>query len=351
MTDNYKITLTPADTYFFGGEKTRRENDALIMDYFVVSNPYPQQTTLLGLLRYFLLLKNPTVFNGKSIINKTEAAKIIGDESFSYGDEPQDFGKIKKLLPLYFNNGTKDYFFAPRDIEFDMSDKFQLSKGGKNYNAKDHNNDIGQYLISNSGDRVKLSDVVKEQPAQAGNEKASKGQTRKEKENKFYKMTFCKLKTGWSFCMDAEIKDDAIKNGDSIFLPFGGEKSYFKLEVKKQMAAKQQLNDLFQRGVPYILCQSDCFVDANILDDATFAVNDFVSFRNLKSKVQETARYSSMTHKDDATQLTRSDRYNLLQRGSVLYFEDKKRRDEAAKKIIEGKDNCRNIGFNQILTN
>ncbi len=53
----YLIKLTPVDQFFFGGNITFGENKAT-QNYLVRSEKYPQQTTLLGMLRYQLLKTN-----------------------------------------------------------------------------------------------------------------------------------------------------------------------------------------------------------------------------------------------------------------------------------------------------
>ncbi len=350
---NYHIKLTPVDTFFFGGEKHVEKDGKLETNYFVESNMYPQQTTLLGLLRYYLLLKNPTVFESNKIIDKRKAAEIIGPSSFDYNTPPDNFGKITSIGPLYFQYNDQSYFYAPLDIEFEM-EKFQLKKVKDNkktdYNAKDHYNNICQYLISGSGKTVKLSDIISDVP-HVGNEKAEKGISKEEKENKFYKQNAKMMKHGWCFCFDAEIADGAgVIDTDDFFIPFGGEKSFFKMEVKKQPPASFSLFDSFKRDTPFILCVSDCFVMSDILKHTSLAVNRYVSFRNIQSKVEETKKYSGLSQTGDK-QLSRSKRYNLLQRGSILYFEDIKKRDEV-KKLIEAndKEHCKTIGFNKILT-
>jgi CRISPR-associated protein Cmr3 len=51
----YLIKLYPIDRYFFGSDVTFGADNS---NYFVRSVYFPQQTTLLGMLRYYLLLQN-----------------------------------------------------------------------------------------------------------------------------------------------------------------------------------------------------------------------------------------------------------------------------------------------------
>jgi len=357
---NYQIKLTPVDTYFFGGEKHIEKDGKLESNYFVESNLYPQQTTLLGLLRYYLLLKNTSVFANNRITNRADAAKIIGPSSFDYNLPPDNYEKITSVGPLYFHNDSQNYFFAPLDIAFEM-ENFQLIKekdGGKIvYNSKDHFRDICQFLIDDKGQKRKLYDDYEKNPIifdnhQVGNEKAEKGTSKEEKDKKFYKQNAKKMSLGWSFCFDAEINVGAgiHDENDVLFVPFGGEKSFFKMEVRKQAPVSFSIPANYKRTKPYILCLSDCFVSADILKQASMAVSRYVSFRNIQSKVEKTEKYSGLSQKDD-NQLTRSNRYNLLQRGSILYFENESQRDNV-KKLIESNEikHCKTIGFNKIIT-
>ena len=88
--------MTPVDSFFFGGEKHDNNEKA---NYFVEFNCYPQQTTILGFLRYLLLIENDLI--GTDEI-KTKGEPIIGKESFDYTNTNQSFGRIKSISPLYF---------------------------------------------------------------------------------------------------------------------------------------------------------------------------------------------------------------------------------------------------------
>jgi len=339
---NYKIKLTPLEYYFFGGEK---HNEDLEANYFVESLNYPQQTTILGLLRYLILQEN-NLLNGKSIstANQIDAATLIGNESFSYGTKP-DFKKIIKLSALYFTHLSKgDYHFAPLDVCFDLNDHFTLMHNGKSFFAKDHGQMIKQYLYSlNTGDLVDIEKIV-ETIVQVGNEKGDKG---KSLEDAYYKQYLKKLNKEWSFCFDADI--DVIFKQEEYLIPFGGEKFYFNVSIKKETPITPIFPLKYQRKVPAILCISDCFVRGDKIKDLEYGVTDFVSFRNFRSKISTNNHYSLPKNEDINMGLIRSSRYQLLKRGSVLYFTDIVTRDQFADEI--SKDDCTNIGFNTILNN
>lgn len=339
---NYQIKLTPVDTFFFGGEK---HDENLEMNYFVESLPYPQQTTLLGFLRYLLLVKNTGVFDRRIITDQNAASGLIGESSFDFNEPPVNYGKIIALSPLYLSYKNEAYFIAPFDYGFDLNGGLQLSFGGINYNAKAHYSLISELkLINNKGEVAKLSSIVSD-AEQVGNEKAESGEPR---DKKFYKQFSKRLHDGWSFCVDAELQEGAgVADGDVLFLPFGGEKSYFKVEVKQQEKKSFALSEKFKRNTPYIFCASDCFVDGSVVKEADFAVTNYVSFRNLQSKVNVTTKYSVLSATDER-ELKRSSRFNLLQRGSILYFKSKEKLDEALSKFQQ--PHCQTIGFNHIIT-
>lgn len=341
---NYQIKITPVEYYFFGSEK---HTEDLTTNYFVESNDYPQQTTLLGLLRYFLLQKS-NLLVGKNLPKdkQGDAKDLIGTQSFDYNSSANTFGKISSISALYFNNDKTNFFFAPMDIQFNINNDFILSdKENKVYSAKKHSHLITQYLISEDSKQIiELSKIIESIP-QVGNEKGDKGET---KENAFYKQKMKRLANGWSFVVDAEIDEEINENKD-YFLPFGGEKCFFKLNFKKQAALLTNYPSSHSRNIFSILCLSDCFADGNCIKELEFAVTNYVSYRNLKSKLS-TQNFNALKKEKDSEQgITRSERYQLLQRGSVLYFSD----------IEKGKlfaDNLKNtngstIGFNHIITN
>lgn len=339
---NYKIKITPLQYYFFGGEK---HNEEFETNYFVESLDYPQQTTILGMLRYFLLQKNG-LLNGKNseAAKKDNKIELIGEQSFEYSYD-REFGRIKQISPLYFTNNKTDYFFAPIDINFKLNDDFILLYGENKFNSKDLKKYIKQYLINNTNNLVELDSIIKS-IKQVGNEKGEKGAT---KENAFYKQTQKILDAGWSFAVDATIEITDLKG--EYFIPFGAEKNIFKIEISNiETFTKITINQAYYtRNKPYILCCSDCFIDGNLIKSLPFAVNDFISFRNFRSSINTKNYYAFKKEQDINNGIIRSSRYQLLKRGSVLYFNNEEDKNEMIENITN--QTCTKIGFNTILTN
>ena len=130
----YQITLTPVDKFFFGGDMTfqvgKNEDDKFnsqFKSYIIQSSMFPQQTSLLGMLR-FLILRNAgkDVFNGGKIVDKAKAKELIGDRSFMVNNN-NDFRTIKNLGHIRIcrtANGQTSYLeFAPlfNEMSFENS--------------------------------------------------------------------------------------------------------------------------------------------------------------------------------------------------------------------------------------
>ena len=98
----YLITLTPIDKFFFGGETTftrgsektkdmtaeekeLKKFDDAYSSYIVKSNLFPQQTSLLGMLRFLILSNNEELFGDNKIKQgkHEDVANLIGEQSFN----------------------------------------------------------------------------------------------------------------------------------------------------------------------------------------------------------------------------------------------------------------------------
>ncbi|KGL48552.1 type III-B CRISPR module-associated protein Cmr3 [Porphyromonas gulae] len=130
-TYTYLIKLTPLDKFFFGQKKTFGDDNA---NYFVYSSLFPQQTTLLGLLRYQLLqIAGEDVFKDNKIQDEHKAAELIGEQSFSpFVKDKLQFGIIQSLSPVFIidkkNDEGKEEYFLP------VGRRFQKKKEKAPYN-------------------------------------------------------------------------------------------------------------------------------------------------------------------------------------------------------------------------
>ena len=111
---NYLVRLRPLDYYFFGGEVTFGNNEQ--QNYYARTQPLPQQTSILGVLRHLGY-------------GKTD----IGD-SFDAGDPAANvtFGYINRISPLFLyreKNGN-DHFYLPGPLGYPNGKPFQVLRAG-----------------------------------------------------------------------------------------------------------------------------------------------------------------------------------------------------------------------------
>ncbi len=112
------VTFKPLEPYTFGTDqsfsyqgtgKTGRES------YLATSRRLPEQTTLLGTLRY-LALVNKGLLRTDYDYSEDELgqmARVIGPESFRFGKQGQSFGEINALSPLFLYGETDQSVLVP----------------------------------------------------------------------------------------------------------------------------------------------------------------------------------------------------------------------------------------------
>lgn len=346
--NNYTFKFTPIETFFFGSEKhVLNEQGDLVTNYFVESNEYPQQTTLLGAIRYFILQQQPVnIFSNKKIQDKILAAEKIGDSSFVYHKNEQGFGIINEVGFLYWIDKVGQKY-----IPYNLKKGVRVNSEGKLYDpdgnlykAKNHEKYIGNLLIDEKGnDRVALNEVVLDKVI-VGNKKNDQ----KEKNIEgFYKQNQKYMKDGWAFAVDVKLLEKIDLNRKPKFVTLGGEKSIFRLEILENNPSfnpEIKANDLDISSIRFL---SDTFITSDTVRKADFGVTEYISFRNLMSTVSETEDYRGLAT-DNKKQLKRSGRFNLLKRGSVLFFKDNEKLKEVVQEIYNEK-NAKKTGFNQII--
>ncbi len=132
MNRHYLITLTPMDWFFFGGERTL--DDGKSADYISHSNKFPQQSALLGMIRYQLLKQHNLLSQFPYTENKPTEKEImkalIGEQSFRMTERKAKslgLGVIKQISPLMLIECKDDtssrsiYFPLPLDDGYKVS--------------------------------------------------------------------------------------------------------------------------------------------------------------------------------------------------------------------------------------
>ncbi len=386
----YLLTLRPMDAFFFGQENKYRKKlskgkEAVTeADYFQRSAYFPQQTTVLGALRYYLLQINKQL----PITEKKIACELIGPLSFNTAttDEDSDFGKIKRLSPVFIVNSGNGKYYMPNQKDLILDDGIICSleprdKPGIRNNLSSNQNKIifmerykekdglSRFLISFDGedhllftgeeaDRKKCAFVEEERIG------IKKGKDGKTEDKAFYKQVFLRLHEGLEFGCFVEINEhcDVLNEGKTVSM--GAEKSIFRISFKECSDDFDALVKIQRNDISKIVLTSDAYIPQDINIDSIFAISSSIPFRFLQTSVMGTKSYSSFEiinhnksgdkpeeEKPISSKVMTSIRYNLIERGSVFFFDNERAIDnekaiDKFAKELKNQKNFRQIGYN-----
>jgi CRISPR-associated protein Cmr3 len=329
---NYLVHLRPLDFYFFGGETTFGNGEEA--NYYAKTRKYPQQTTLLGVLRH-LGYKAQGIGPGD-----------IG-ESFSaeeYGNQGK-YGYIKEISPLFFTKKTADksthYLPGPMWLQAQTAaspaavgpkvkrwlkaDEWKPMHHLPAYNPKKWK--APPFLGSDAS--VLAEEELFTTANKIGITKQTDGE---ERTDGFYKQEIGYLQQGVSFSFLANLADRASNIVSPQVLPVGAEKALFSIELVNLEPSPKSLEDYFEEAFPAVvgstelctaLLTSDAFVDEEKYHELPFAVSDTEDFRYIStpSRVTDFGRFNrhGQKTKKHPDNLSQSRKYNLLRRGTLLY--------------------------------
>lgn len=323
----FLIKLFPLTPFFFGSERTF--GDKQNINYFAKSNPFPQQTSVLGMLRKEILIQSKKFKENRrnySPQDKEEIKDLIGAHSFRIGSD-NHFGKILKISPVFIAN-EHDYFIK---IPFDEGITFEKKVGKTHLNHKlefvpfasgyDPKKGLPKGFISINGD-TKNFDEIFVPFVKVGN---AKDKTESDEE-KFFKQLFYVLKDGYSFAFFAELDFDL--KSSIVFL--GADNSSFKMVVD-EVNDSISFETLFVNNVSpeKIVLLSEALVDENLFQFCDFAITEVNDFRTINFD------YGKFNGK--------SVKYEMLKRGSVLFPKEGKKNDI---EMLLNKSNLQKIGYN-----
>lgn len=383
----YRITLMPIDKFFFGGDMTfqvgNNEKDSFnqqYSSYIIQSSMFPQQTSLLGMLR-FLILRNAdkSIFAANKIVDKKAAAALIGGSSFKVNNdnEKNSFGVIKGISRVGVLRDGKELVFAPLfgKISFDNNAQEGSYNFGKlkvphltkdQYDAKDgleilliEKKDIEKYFgqyesISSARKAEKKKDkpILTKPPYQMGDifiqdrriGIARSIQSGKTDDGALFKQISYRFNDDakYSFVFEAEVEGVELKDFDGHLVTVGGDNSQFIINISDDLNNEAVISE--NSHCPAITLLSPTFLKrSEVLDNTIFAVTRLMPFRFLTSVMEKTESYHILSGN-----LTRSDRYELYAPGTVFYFESVKQR-ESFVKALESKKDFRQIGYNDYI--
>jgi CRISPR-associated protein Cmr3 len=322
---SYFVEIIPTGYYFFGGERTFQtvEKDKygdLITNYFAESNNLPQQTAVLGMLRYTLL-----ALYDKLMDIQSEKDITVGDCNFDFKyDEP--YGLIDSISPVVlFIKSTKSILTPAgfdcqkypdqkdKDILNDVAFKYMpapmpayvkgLIKTAPIIDGFEYKEDINQLWVDNTGNKYLEKDIFKS-ITKVGVDKVKP-------DDAFYKQTLTGLKKGFSFGVWVKFTNDLDASKlHNIGVSFGADQGFFKLTFRTDVENVLVKPEADQPKGGKIVFISDAWIDEKVFENIEFGITRFTDFRFINNNKKS---YYTLHDK------SKSNRYLLLERGSVLY--------------------------------
>ena len=380
MSQPYLIQLQPLGNFFFGGERTFGDDN---LQYFVRSRYFPQQTTLLGMLRYKILeWKNLLEDRRTGARLSSDAIQWIGPSSFN--GLSTNFGIIKALSALFLMLDGEAAWPIPMDYNLMYSEKGAgrhsvLIKGDSHdflpqLEGFDPKEGISEGLLNHSGKYLGLESIFKKVD-QVGIQKTTFLSDRTEEKKAFYKQTFIRLKntkSAFAFILWLDKQHSTSFQAHISKFPMvslGGERSMFRMQMKQIENVREYLtipisHKLGKQESNYtrIILLSDAFVSASIFQNCQFAITQAATFRHIHTNVRATKYYNELyKHKGSSTsgidkssninekKLYKSRAYNLLKAGSVFYAKSADQL-KAIKKILNKSTAFQMIGYNNYIS-
>lgn len=382
----YLVKLKPIETFFFGGERVLNFYKDELKNNIVKSREFPQQTSILGMIRKEILVLNGLIKEkwDYSSKEKEQIENLIGKKSFNIRDKNQDFGIIKKISPVFIieekENRDRVLIKIPKD--------HKKSKDSSQYTPFKFNNDKGDclsvktnlsekniYLPIDFESKIGLSedfidiqtgeiitqDEIFMKDSSIGIKLDEKHMTQDEclfRVEK-YKFKYGKGSKYFAFILDVNENFEKLKKFKDYrnVVSLGGEGSYFLISFKEinfedkgngsfnieeKMTFMNKIN-LDTKYEKKIILLSDTFIPKNIYEKyCNYSISKRIDFRNLSSD-----EYHNNKNEDYYKRFKRStNKYSFLEKGSVL-FSNKREYDELVKTISNSK--FQNIGYNIFL--
>ena len=375
----YLVKIKPIEQFFFGVEKIGNLGNR--KSYFLQTAEFPQQTSILGLLRHILLLN----------IENKNLPELIGEQSFS-SDNKNGYGIIENISPVFIIDKNNVHFFIqPSDWQFQYVENHLNCKTSYGVNKKDFipqlsgydaKKSIEPYLIGSNGDSVplwynsKTGKGVLRKCVNPGTQKNPERFIENDDENSdedknaakkeaFYLQEFLYMEKEYSYAclvsLNTSDDTDKILKEHNAVVPFGGERSAFQITFEKideHVLVKDYINNKqCKRACWKIELLSDAYVSSEILKFTSFAISDSVGFRYINTTIK-TENYSKILTKQEKMEKQKesgglgkhayfSNQFQLLKRGSVLFFSLEKDMQEA-ERLLDSEE-CsayKNIGYN-----
>lgn len=349
------IRLKPLNPFFFGTNKTF--SDDTLHD--VVSSYFPQQTHILGMLRYFILQSNGCLKlkkRGRWVSNNDfkKAFSLVGgfDKEDKQQQKEESFGIINTLSPVFIvstkENKIDDFhFMAPKDVGLDVKSKISNDfihtaniKRDKHYSIENYNpkrgyinaltsshfwkdylnntieyRDYDKKIDDNYLHSLKLLsfDDVFNEVNQVGIKRDLKTKTvQADDEGSFYhKTSYVFKENNYEFACIVDVKEDFKEKESFVYL--GAERSSFTLTIEDYTEDLENLYPKRKSKDNKLVLLSDMQIDD--FSSIEFMINDgFIAHahmqRSRKKQRKATGKYN------------KSNQQYFLPRGSVIYVNE-----------------------------
>lgn len=353
MENRYLAKLTPIGKYYFGGENTfntrdKANNSEVVNNYLVRSREYPQQTTLLGMLRfailkqYGLLTKSRTEWKGK-----------IGEKSFNGADpEITRWGIIESISALFLMNDTGKYVPAGFDRQFynneydpaielvpTILENVSSSYSDRSFHWLEKYNTKEKWIMlwKNAADDHIIG------PSQIFAESFQVGITKAKKNipttDAFYKEFFYQLLDQFAFGFYVTTHEPLKNFDEPIVIQAGGDQSLFQLRISEASDNIFEQKEINGPGKFTLLSDTYCKAE-DVLPLCSFCITQSVDFRYMQTSTIQTERFYNVSER--AKDMRKSKKLNLLERGSILYTNNARKLQEMLKE-----NSYVNAGFNR----
>lgn len=373
----YRISLFPIDSYFFGSNKLGELGNR--QDYFISSDKFPQQTTVLGMLRYQLLLQNNCLKQDEwKIRDKDKADQLVGKTSFQPSIDK--YGCIKKLSPVFVCKEEADYYlcdhFKVNNENLDKSEEESkqaqatklINEEGYSENLlatvisdyKGEGQDVAwkfdhftekkdwrKQFINQAGGLVHETKIFSEE-IQAHNHKSLRGTSF---EQAYFKERRYRLARQYGFSFYAEI--DSLENEPPVLksniVRLGGRQSWFKMQIESKESYPDFDTHFYRKNnsEKQVLLLSDACMAKDFKHKCMAVAGTTISFKNLITNNQKTNNFHDLKHKESSNEPYMSEYQYLLKRGTVLYLRDE---FKAADLFDTDAPGFPTIGYNQFMS-
>lgn len=331
QTKTFFVQLMPVSRFAFG---VQPQGSGIRNNYFIKSNPYPQQTGVLGFIRHQLLLQNQLLVEGETGIateRRAEADLLIGTKSFN--PDQTSYGAIQYISPVFLTRNGEHFFVRNHEC-CEGKPVLHAHSTITNYTSK---SGFDQLLVGDNGTLINQGNLL-HNPFISQEQTGIRMVRKQVADDAYYKQQSFRLKSGFGFgfyvTLNETVNDREVLFGSS-FAIFGKERSVFRMTVEPAHTPFNLFSKVYgnSKGTGKYLCLSDVIIQQDEIKDV-LVTGGTQSFQYRTTQNTTKNHYNSI--------YLNAEKQQLLKRGSVLYTDAEK----AAS--ITGEKAFFNIGYNHL---